>query len=146
LPRTPLWDEASLTAEIAWNRLLSCTKSCSTLDPNVTRDASGLAIVLQPTYRQVLPALDIDVPIALQYAPKGSRSSLGPGFPAEGGGSLSLGLNATYETVWRIRLAYTTYLGDAVATTKVVGGRTGTTFGQSQADRDYIAISVRRTF
>jgi hypothetical protein len=146
LPRTPLWDEASLTAEIAWNRMLSCTKNCNTLDPNITRDASGVAVVLQPTYRQVLPALDIDVPIAIQYAPKGSRSALGPGFPAEGGGSISLGLNATYETVWRIRLAYNHYLGDAVPTTKVVGGRTGTSFGQSQADRDYIAISVRRTF
>ncbi|XSS66320.1 DUF1302 domain-containing protein [Pseudomonas sp. B11] len=147
LPPTAWWNEASLTGEIAWNRMLSCTKQCGALDANTTRDASALSLVFQPTYRQVLPGLDIDVPIGVQYAPKGSRSSLAAGFPPENGGTFTLGVAGTYDTVWKLKLAYTNYFGKAMpATITLPSGVSAASFGQSLADRDYISFSVRRTW
>lgn len=152
LPDTPLWREAGLVGEIAWNRLLSCTRNCSvydtvthqgTRDNNATRDAVSLRVVLTPTYRQVMPGLDLDVPVGVGYTPRGSRSSLGPAFPAEGGGDFTIGLNGTYEAVWRINLAYTRFFGTAAT---FLDANNSFSYQQSLRDRDFVALTVRRTF
>ena len=145
LDPTPLFNEAMLAAEIAWNRVLTCQSGCTALDPNTTRDATGLRLQFEPTYRQVLDGLDLGVPIGLGYAPRGSRSrALGPGnFPAENGGDLTIGLNGTYLDAWRFTLAYTHYYG---AAKPFLDANSTFTYGQSLKDRDFIAFSLRRTF
>ncbi len=150
LQPSALWREALFIGEVAWNRLLSCTKSCAALDPNATREALSLRLVFEPQYRQVLPGLDLGVPVGLGYTPKGSRSVIGPfAYPAENGGDFTIGLNGTYEQVWRVNLAYTKFFG-----------RTGTlldlpanpatppsfTYQQSRKDRDFVSLTVRRSF
>lgn len=155
LDPTPLFAEAGLTAELAWNRVLSCTRNCQvydpvtapngTIDPNSTRDAYALRMVFEPNYRQALPGLDLSVPLGLGYAPRGSRSrALGPGaFPADNGGDLSIGLNGTYLSDWRFSLAYTHYFG---AEKTFLDSTNSFSYGQSLKDRDFIAMSLRRTF
>ena len=146
LPATPLFKEAAMAGEIAWNRVLKITKNPAAVDPNATRDAASLRFVLEPLYRQALSGLDLGVPIGLGWSPKGSRSmALGPGtLPADGGGDLSIGLNGTYLDAWRIGLSYTHYFG--AAGTFIEGSDNHYSYKQSLKDRDFLSLAVRRTF
>lgn len=145
VPSTPLWREATLIGDVAWNRVLKITKNPDAVDPNATRDAVSMRFVLEPTYRQVIPGVDIGVPIGLGYTPKGSRSmALGPGgLPASGGGDWSIGLNGSYLDVWRFSLAYTGYFGPEG---NFIDANNHFTYQQAMKDRSFVAFSVRRTF
>jgi hypothetical protein len=169
VPRSPLWTEATFVGEVAWNRVLSCQKNCGiysyalyqanpqapngTIDPNSTRDAVNLRGVFAPAYRQVIPGVDLSVPIGLGYAPRGSRSrALGAGASiADGGGDISLGVSGTYLDVWRFSLSATHYFGPAnTFLAAPAGSAPGTpssfSYGQTLRDRDFIAFSLARTF
>lgn len=145
VPSTPLWREATLIGEIAWNRVLKITKNPAAVDPNATRDAVSMRFLLEPTYRQVLPGLDIGIPIGLGYTPKGSRSmALGPaGMPASGGGDWSIGVNGSYLDVWRFSVAYTHYFGPEG---NFLDANNNFSYRQAMKDRNFVALSVRRTF
>jgi Protein of unknown function (DUF1302) len=146
LPITPLFNEASLTSEIAWNRVLKVTKNPGAVDLNATRDAVAVRMLFEPTYRQVATGLDIGVPIGLGWSPKGSRSmALGAGaMPAEGGGDFSIGLNGAYLDAWRFSVAYTHYFGSA--DTFLTGTDNRYSYKQTAKDRDFVSVSLRRTF
>lgn len=144
-----LWREALFMGEIAWNRVLSCEINCArgaTLDPTATRDGTALRFLFTPTYRQVVSGLDLDVPIGVGYSPNGSRPmALGPAgaFPPEGGGDFSIGLNGTWDQVWRFGLGYTHYFGKGDTWLTPANNFT---YKQYLKDRDFIALSVQRSF
>lgn len=143
---TPLWKEASVVGEIAWNRVLSITKNAAAADPNATRDGIAIRVLFEPTYRGVLSGLDVGVPIGIGYAPKGSRPlAMNPNawIPA-GGGDISIGLNTSYLDAWRFSLNYTHYYGPAAPIT--VGANSAYSWGQSLKDRDFISASARFSF
>ncbi len=145
LQPTALFREATFLGELAGNRVLDITKNEAAVDPNATRNAWALRFLFEPTYRQVRPGLDLSVPIGIGWAPNGSRSmALGPGgFPSDGGGDVTIGLNGTYLDAWRFSLGYTHYFGDVKPFTDV---NNNYTYGQALADRDFIAFSAFRTF
>ena len=144
-PRSDLFPESTLVAELAWNRALSVTKNSAVVAPKATRDAVALRMTFEPLYRQVLPGVDLSVPLGLGYSPKGSRSlALGPGaFPAEGGGDMSVGLNATYLSVWYAGVAYSHFYG---AKRTFLDNNNNYTYQQNLKDRDFLSFSIRRTF
>ncbi|MFY9812123.1 DUF1302 domain-containing protein [Aquabacterium sp.] len=145
LPSTPLAREAMLMGEIMWNRVLSVDKNPGALDPNSTRDAISLRLLFEPTYRQVLPGLDIGVPIGVGYSPKGSRSrTLGPALPPDNGGDFTIGLNGSYLDEWRFSVNYTSYFGSAKPI--LAGNPPSFSYGQFMRDRNFVSLSVRRTF
>ena len=147
LERSLLWNEATLTAEFAWTRLLSVTKSAAALDPNGTRDGTEVRFRFEPTYRQVLPQFDLSVPIGISWAPKNARP-LSAGTPLAwtpaNGGDMSIGLNGSYRDAWRFTLNYTHFYGAAQPTT--VGNPPAYTWKQPLADRDFVSASVRYSF
>jgi hypothetical protein len=145
---SPLWKEATLLGELAWNRALSITKNEGAKDPNGTRDGVALRFVLEPTYRGVADGLDVGVPVGLGWAPKGSRplASANPnGWIPEGGGDMSIGLNAAFRDVWRATLAYTHYYGEA-ATFNTNTPNNAYSWKQTFRDRDFIAASLSYSF
>lgn len=145
IPRTPLFKEASLMAEVAWNRRSKITKNKEALDPNTDRDAWGFRFVFTPTYRQVLSGLDLKIPLGLGYNPQG-RSSVVPAFNNSGadkGGDVSAGLNFTYLNVWDVGLRYTSYFGDAGPFLDQTNARS---FDMNLKDRDFVSIAISRTF
>ncbi len=151
LPATVIAQEASLVAELAWNRVTSITRNAAAVDPNASRDALALRAVYTPTYRQIWPGLDLDVPIGIGYAPRGRSMALGPSFGADHGGDLSVGLNGVYESAWFVALTYTHYYGGeatgAVVTHAPQGApQTAYNYRQTLKDRDFIALSLRRSF
>jgi len=142
----PIWREATLVGEIAWNRVLSVTKNAAAIDPNATRDGVAVRAVLEPTYRGVFSGVDIGVPIGIGWAPNGSRPlAMNPNaWLPEGGGDISIGLNASIRDSYRFTLAYTHYYGEAK--TFNVGANNAYSWGQTLKDRDFISASVRYSF
>jgi hypothetical protein len=142
----PLWREATLVGEIAWNRVLAVTKNATAVDPNATRDGVALRVVLEPTYRGVISGVDIGIPIGIGYAPNGSRPlAMNPNaWIPEGGGDISIGLNASVRDAWRFTLAYTHYYGEVK--TFNVGANNAYSWGQTLQDRDFLSASLRYSF
>lgn len=140
--------ESALIAEVAWNRVLSKNDPDHTLDAGRTRDATALQFIYTPTYRQALPGLDLSVPVGLRYIVDG-RSSITP-WDAKGNGSFNIGLTGDYLAVWQFALTFTRYIGKAVPFVdygpQLAGGSPIFGLGNPLADRNNIALSVRRTF
>ncbi|WP_157264077.1 DUF1302 domain-containing protein [Azohydromonas aeria] len=133
--------EADFVGELAWNRRLSITKNAAALNPNATRDATNIRFVFEPKYRQVLPGLDLSVPVGVGYGIDGNSSVVGP-FLGKGTGDVSIGINGAYLGDWRFGLNVTHYFGSAGPFIEA-GHRT---FKQAFADRDYLSFFLRRTF
>jgi hypothetical protein len=66
---------------------------------------------------------------------------VGP-FLGKGIGDLSIGLNGAYLDVWRFGLNFTHYFGEAAPF--IDGGHRS--FKQSNADRDFVSLNLRRSF
>jgi hypothetical protein len=142
--------ESSLLAEIAWNRVLSKTDPDHSLDEGRTRDATALQFIFTPSYRQVLPGLDLSVPIGLRYVVDGNSSVTGAGWGDRGNGSANIGVEGTYLGVWQFAMTYTHYIGKAIPfidySPVLTGGHVIYGHGNPLADRNYVALSLRRTF
>ncbi|MBI4984637.1 MAG: DUF1302 domain-containing protein [Rhodocyclales bacterium] len=148
LPHTALWEGGFAMAEIGWNRRTSITKNPGALDLNVERDAWGFRFVFEPAYFQVLPGLDITVPIGLGYNPKG-KSSVVSGFNGgvDKGGDVSIGINGEYEKTWKLSAKYVHYLGDEnVKSIPYTPAILMNSFAQTLKDRDFLSFSIQRAF
>lgn len=143
LPATGFAREATLQGEIAWNRLLSVSKNRHALDANARRSGLALRMQIEPTYRQVLPGLDLGIPVGIGYSPMGRTAALNAGFPADKGGDLSIGLSGTYLESTRFKLTYTHYFG---AEGLQVDSGNNLSWKQSMKDRNFIALSISTSF
>lgn len=137
----PLWQSLAMVGEVGVNRRMNTSSNMRLLDSYTTKYAVGTRFVVTPTYYQVIPGLDIDVPIGVGFNPYG-RSSVASFGPLHGG-DMSIGLKATLNNTWIGTLQYTHYYGDE-GPNPTVGGNVS--FEQSKKDRDFISLSVARTF
>lgn len=134
--------EASFVGEVAWNTRLKVTRNEQMLNPNADKSAVATRMVFSPSYRQVLPGLDLSPTIGLGYT-KGKSSAVGPGFGVDGGGDLSLGLNAVYLGAWNLAINYVHFLGKAAPT---LDAANNAVYRQALKDRNYLTVSLRTTF
>ena len=159
----PLWQGGALLGELAYNRTLKVTKDIFAigpggtsaglggLDPNTTKGAFALRLLFEPQYFQVLPGLDLSVPVGLGYNFGGRSSAI---FNFAGGaskaGDFSIGLKGKYQNVWNLALTYSDFFGPAKTFTETLVTGSGSprqlTFGQTLKDRANLAFSVSRTF
>ena len=138
------WNNASLLAEVGWNRVTSVKRNRAALDPTTSRDAWGLRVLFEPSWFQVAPGLDLSMPIGLGYNPHGNSGVVQVfNGGVKKGGDLSIGLKGVYQQVWKFGLNYTTYLGTEGG---ALGADTYLSFKQSLKDRDFVSLSVQRTF
>jgi hypothetical protein len=126
----PIWQGADFSAEVAANDRLDVTSGLTELATSRDRFAAALRAVLEPHYYEVLPALDLSVPLGLGYGVAGNSST--DSSMNVGEGDMELGVTATYQTVWQGSITFTHYLGPADR--------------QPFADRDFISLSIERTF
>jgi hypothetical protein len=124
------WQSADLSAELATNDRINVTKSPELLAGGRNSFAAAFRAVFEPHYYQVMPGLDLSLPIGLGYDLIG-RSSVDSSMN-EGAGDLELGVSAKYRTVWEGSLTFTHFFGPENR--------------QPFADRDFISLSVQRTF
>lgn len=125
-----LWDDAVLDVEFAATDLTRVDDNPQRRLPGTTRLASALEVVFKPQYFQLLPGLDVSVPIGVRLGLSG-RSSVDPGMVAHAG-TVTLSLSATYRIVWEGGISYTHFLGSPAV--------------QPLADRDFITFTLGRTF
>jgi hypothetical protein len=124
------WQAASLQGELACNDLIAVTGAHADVQAGRTHFACSLRAVATPQYFQVLPGLDVQVPVGFGYTPLG-RSSLDATQNA-GTGDITLGVSATVRAVWQMAASYTHFIGGAGV--------------QRLADRDFVSVSVGRSF
>jgi hypothetical protein len=105
LPSTPLYNTGTITAEVAWSHLLAVTENkdnfsgvgyagCNPTghpggaaggraDGCSTRDYVGAQINVEPQWLQVLPGLDLSMPLSYFTALSGNKQDNGDGFQGE---------------------------------------------------------------
>jgi hypothetical protein len=161
--KTALWDGVTVLGELAYARRVKVDKDIFApalgetgmgggLAGNTTPGAFAFRMLISPQYYQVLPGLDVSVPISVGYN-FGGRSSAIFKFGNTGtsqAGDFSIGLNAKYQNAWNVSLNYTDYFGKAASLTRTLvpgqGAPRELTFGQTLKDRAFVSLSVSRTF
>jgi hypothetical protein len=124
------WQGATLMAELSANDRLAIEQGAASLAPDRGRFAASATVLFTPQYFQVLPQLDVTVPVGGTWNAAGNSSVL-PGQVARSG-SVNLGIDATWRAVWQLALTCTRFLGSPS--------------GQTLADRSFVTLSVSRTF
>jgi len=128
---------ADWTTELAANRLTAITANPDQLAPGRTRDAAALRTVLTAKFYQVLPRVDLSVPLGIGWNFAGNSTVLPE--MNRGTGDISLGVAATFDQSWTASLTGTHYFGrDNVP----VPGY----FGHPMSNWDKIAASVQYSF
>src|SRR5262249_54802736 len=122
--KTPVFDSAALTTELNYSRLRKVTfdpynlyygrtENCgidgvATNHGCPTKDAWGLAVLFEPKWFQVMPSLDLSVPLFLGVGLKGNSPV--PFGDNKGQGSYSIGLSADYDAKYSFTLKYNGFL------------------------------------
>lgn len=144
VPPTSMWNSATFLGEIAWNRRTSVTKNDAALAANSSRDAWAMRFVFTPTWYQVSGLLDLSMPVGVGYSAKGNSSVVSQFNPGgKNGGDLSIGVQGLYQQVWRFGLIYAHFFGKEGTALNQFGQFS---FKQYLADRNFISLSVQRTF
>ncbi len=144
MPENTFWDGADLLGEVAWNTRMDISENPDALDANTTKSAAAFRFLLTPQYFQVMPGVDLTLPIGVGYNFYGRSSTVfkyngGP----EHGGDASIGLNFDYRRKIKGGISYTHYFGDEEPFLDESGTQT---FGQSLADRNFVSLNLRTTF
>jgi hypothetical protein len=126
--RTSLWDSADLNAEATLDGVLNHDRA--DVRPQWEPVASKVRLLFEPRYFRVLPNLDLSLPIGFGYNLSGY--SLSYRVQNEGAGDLFIGVSATYRSVWKAGISLTHYMGSPTR--------------QWLTDRDYLAVTLARTF
>lgn len=134
--------EASFLGEIAWNTRTRVSQNAAMLNPNADRSATALRLVYSPSYRQVLPGLDLSPSVGLGYG-WGRSSAVGPAFAVDKGGDLNIGLGAVYLGTWNANLSLVRYLGTEAPT---LDNASNAQYQQALKDRNFVSLSLRTTF
>jgi hypothetical protein len=129
LAETGLWDKAETSAEIATDHILDGPATIPGTPP-FSRFSMKARARFEPHYFQLLPNLDISGVAELGF----NISGRGFSYYAqnEGTGDFRLGLSGTYLSAWKAAIAYV--------------GFAGSPSRQPLADRDFVMLSLERTF
>ena len=126
--RSDAWNSANLSMEVAADQVASLNDDAA--PTFLERFGMKARFLFEPRYFQVLPSLDVSLPIGLGYNITGRSFSY---YAQNGGtGDFEIGVSALYRSVWKASLTMTGFIGAPDR--------------QPLADRDIIAFSVERTF
>jgi hypothetical protein len=124
------WDAADLAVEFAASDILEVARNKAAFSPDRSNFALSVEANFDPRFFEVLPNLDIALPIGFACGLAGN-SGINEGQNANAG-NVQIGLEADFRTVWEGRLTYTRFFGSPER--------------QPLADRDFISVSIQRTF
>jgi hypothetical protein len=132
LPPGALWASAALAAEVAFQTRLRFVRNAAAFDPNRRGQAWGVRVLFTPSYLQLLPNLDLSVPMAVTFNPSGKSPIAGFNGGAHRGGAASLAVGAEYRKVWLASLQLSFFFGERAF--------------QPRQDRGFLSLSVQRAF
>lgn len=129
------YDNYSFAGSIAGQHLVKVTDNAAAFDTTTNRNTYGVRGVLTLTYYQVMPRLDLDVPIGIGYTIKG-KSVLPAGFNTysygDHAGDISVGVSGTYAQSWKGALTLTRFVGKPV--------------NNGYRDRSFISATLSNSF
>jgi len=127
----------SFTGEVAMNHLVTVTANRDQLRPYGQATAAAFAVIISPSYYDVLPSLNVTLPIGLNYNFLG-RSEVDQSMQ-HGTATFNVGISAIYKSIWSATLTYQDYLGKP---TTLADDTTYNTL----ADRGYVSLNLQRSF
>jgi hypothetical protein len=168
VPKTALFDAATWAAEWTWSRWDKVTSGqsnffavgspgCSTLGGAplgeyagcATKSYQGVSMAFTPTWYQVMPGVDLSMPLTYAVGIRGNAATVFGG--NEGLGNYSLGLSADVNQKYRVELKYSGYVGQyttgtagCAAGTRCVTAQNG--FTSLLQDRDFISLTFKTSF
>ncbi|HQR19268.1 MAG TPA: DUF1302 domain-containing protein [Burkholderiaceae bacterium] len=164
--KTPLFDTATWNAELTWMNVLNVTQNEAVYKgrPNnvnggytqidqATKNYFGLALNFTPTWYQVLPGVDLLMPLSWSQGVSGNAAITAGG--QSGAGSYGLGLAVDIYQKYRIDLKYVGFYGNystcpqtPVNVATCVAGAANIFNGTNAiiSDRDFVALTFKTTF
>lgn len=163
LDRGAFWDTGNIVLELSYDRLDDVTENenlflrvdrptCtigrggpagSWKDGCATKDAWGLSIRFAPQWLQVLPSLDVTLPMSYQVGLDGNSAISGLGVNQDAA-SLSLGVQLDYKVIHRLTLEYADYFAKRHTVDDVAVSGNGSSF--SLTDRGRVSITYKVAF
>ena len=151
LAGTPLFDTATFAGEATAMHMASVTQNSAvykgrdgyTAIDRPTSNYFGLAAAFTPTWFQVLPSVDLTMPISWNQGISGNAATTFGG--NENAGSWSFGLGATIRQIYLVNLSYIRYFGNYAT----AANGAATTFNGSSAaisDRGWVSLTFKTTF
>src|SRR5471032_3340928 len=150
--KTPLFDTSSWIAEFTWNRLASVTQGAQffkgrdsyTGIDKVSKDFFGLALNFTPTWFQVLPGMDMSMPLNYNVGLSGNSAVLSGG--NKNAGNYSAGIGFDLYQKYRVDLKYTDFFG-ALAVDPTTGAVTSSAgLMPLLKDRGFVSLTFKTTF
>ncbi len=151
IPSTPLFDTASIAAELTWMQLDKVTqgallykgRDAYTAIDKPTKSYWGIGVNFTPTWYQALPGVDLSLPLSYSRGLRGNAATTFGG--NKGTGTWSAGLAATAFQAYTVNLSYIAYFGkyDSAA------NGAATVFNGSSAsvsDRGWVSLTLKTTF
>ena len=132
---------ANWTGEIAVNHVIGSIENTAWLESGGTRASAAFRTVFEPQFFQVLPRVDLSVPLELGYDFLG-QSMIVPTMN-RGTGDVGIGLTATIDQVWKASIGFTHYFG-RTKNSDLLFLRADR--GEPLSDWDYFSISIQRSF
>jgi len=123
---------ATVIGEVQGNKLVEVTANQSALVQGRNPTAVAFDVEVEPTYYNVLPNLEVQFPISVDFTVLG-RSQIASNVN-HGTGTIDVGVSATYQTTWIGTLSYQDYLGAPSPSYN------------ADADRGYVSFNVQHTF
>jgi hypothetical protein len=122
----------TIESEIEFNHVLDVTANKVDLTQGRQASAAAFETVVEPTYYDVRPNLDLAFPVGLTYDVLG-KSQIDSTMN-HGTGSVNVGVQLTYRETWIAGLTYNDYLGAP------------NTSQNPLADRGYVSFNIEHTF
>jgi hypothetical protein len=153
---TPLYDTATLTAELSYMHLFEVTKhpelfrgvgyrGCATgskWDGCATRDFVGATVRFEPSLLQVMPGVDLNIPLQVSYGVYGNGATTMSG--NQGAFSYSIGAVADIRREYKVSL---TWADKFARVHNVVNGVATSGNGSYLSnDRGWLSLSMQTTF
>ena len=151
LPQTPIFDTASLQAELTWNNWARVTqneavfkgRSGYTAIDRVSKNYFGLAINFTPTWFQVFPGVDLLLPLSWAQGISGNSAVTVGG--SKDAGQWAAGVAFDIYQKYRVDLKYVGFYGDI--STDANGNMTvANGVPAALSDRGFVAMTFKTTF
>ena len=155
VPRTPLFDAATWQTELVYSRWLNVTQNAGAFKGSdayranpanidaVTKDFVGLGINFTPTWFQVLPGVDLSMPLSWSGGLYGNSAVTSGG--NKGNGSYGIGVNADIQSRYSLGVRYVGFYGNYSQTaTGAMNVPQAVTAALS--DRGFAAVTFKTTF
>lgn len=162
LPKTPVFDTGSAILEFAYGRYEKVTQNGDVFTgrpgyagvDHATRDNSTVTLNLVPEWKQVLPGVDLAMPLNFSVGMHGNAATLTGG--AKNSGTYSAGLSFDVFAKYKIDLTYASFFGKvhpdfAQGAQILPPGLASPGTGASDAiallrDRDLLSLTLKATF